>query len=104
MWVGGMLIEGRVTVGAGTDISNGRPLAPGCVMHGVVSAGHPFATTTGFDLEQGGGGQVRLRILTLIPATAREIALAGEKGADVLFTRWREQDVDLADLARPSVA
>jgi hypothetical protein len=86
---------------SGTLIHGEQPLAPDCEPVGVVCAGRPFIDAK-FELVRSVDGRVELQILTLIPATAAELGLAAQHGADALFARWRDFDADLADLARPS--
>ncbi|HEX4788141.1 MAG TPA: suppressor of fused domain protein [Actinospica sp.] len=99
--VGRMMIDGRATAGVGTLIVGDRPLHPDHAMVGVVCAGHPF-TDADFDLVRDRDGRVRVQILTLIPATEAELALAADQGVEVLFEHWHGLAADLADLARPS--
>lgn len=94
---------GGAVLSHGTLIPGERPLAPGSALVGVVCAGHPF-TDAEFDVVRGADGRIELRIITLIPATAAELALAAERGAEALFERWEAQETDLADLTRPCAA
>jgi hypothetical protein len=98
-----MALEYGLALTSGTIIHGEQPLAPDCEPVGVVCAGRPFIDAE-FELVHGADGRVELQILTLIPATAAELALAAEHGADALYTRWSDFDGDLADLARPSAA
>lgn len=95
-----MVRDGGVGLRPDAIVSGDRPLAPGSAAVGVVCAGHPFLGSD-FDLVRGPDGRTEMQIITLIPATAAEIALARERGVPALFELWEQQETDLADLARP---
>ena len=61
---------------------------------------HPFLDED-FNVVRDPDGRIEMQIITLIPATTAEIALARARGVPELFDRWEEQETDLADLARP---
>lgn len=96
-----MVLDGGAGPVSGTLLPGTRPLAPGSEMVGVVCAGHPF-TDAEFDVLRDARGRIELQIITLIPATAAELALAAQQGTDELFERWEAMKADLADLLRPS--
>ena len=96
---GGQGGAGGAVLSHGTLIPGERPLAPGSALVGVVCAGHPF-TDAEFDVVRGADGRIELRIITLIPATAAELALAAERGVETLFELWEARQADLADVNR----
>lgn len=99
--VAGMILEGGAGVTTGAIIPGQQPLAPETKMVGVICADHPFADAD-FDTVRDPDGKVEMQIITLIPATAAELAYAGEHGTDALFDLWEQDETDLADLTRTS--
>jgi hypothetical protein len=95
------ILEGGAGITTGAMIPGQEPLAPGGDMVGVVCADHPFADAE-FDAVRDAEGNVEMQIITLIPASAAELALAAEQGTDALFDVWERAETDLADLTRPS--
>lgn len=96
-----MILEGGAGVTTGAVIPGHQPLAADSEMVGVVCADHPFADAE-FDTVRDADGNTEMQIITLIPATAAELALATERGTDALFDVWEQDETDLADLTRPS--
>ncbi|MGX7679208.1 suppressor of fused domain protein [Jatrophihabitans sp. DSM 45814] len=88
-------VEGAVyEIGNRVDLS--EPLCPGSRCTGaIIEPGplEPIAVPGGADVE----------ILRLIPATATELAWARVHGSAALGERWREYNIDLADLSRAPV-
>lgn len=96
-----MVLDGGAGLVSGTIIPGEQPLADGRAMTGVVCADHPFADAE-FDTVRDAHGKTEMQIITLIPASTAEIALATAQGADALFDVWEEAETDLADITRPS--
>ena len=96
-----MILEGGAGVTTGAIIPGDEPLAPGSAMVGVICADHPFADAE-FDTVHDADGKTEMQIITLIPATAAELALATDRGTNALFDIWEQQETDLADLTRSS--
>jgi hypothetical protein len=96
-----MILEGGAGVTTGAAIPGREPLAPGSDMVGVICADHPFVDAQ-FDTVRDDDGKVEMQIITLIPASTAELALAAGQGMDALFDKWEQQETDLADLTRPS--
>lgn len=86
------VLAAGVGLGSGARIPCERPLAFGSPMVGVVCAGHPFAYA-----------ETEFEVMALIPASAAELAFAGDQGTDALFDLWEKWETDLADLSRPCV-
>lgn len=88
-------VEGAVyAVGNRVDLST--PLVPGArATGGVLAVGplRPIAVA----------GIADIAVLQLVPATAIELAWARVHGSDALQERWRQQHIDLRDLAREPV-
>lgn len=96
-----MVLDGGAGVVSGTIIPGDKPLAEGSAMTGVICAEHPFADAE-FDTVRDADGKAEMQIITLIPASPAELALATGQGTDALFDLWEQQETDLADLTRPS--
>jgi hypothetical protein len=96
-----MVLDGGAGVVSGTIIPGEQPLAGGSAMTGVICAEHPFADAA-FDTVLDADGKPEMQIITLIPASPAELALATERVADTVFERWEQQETDLADINRPS--
>jgi hypothetical protein len=77
----------------GGRIDLGEALVAGSRCSGVVLAPSPLKPIPV-------PGASAVVILQALPATANELAWARVHGSDALIDRWRELDVDLADLAR----
>ena len=97
-----MVLDGGAGLVSGTIIPGDQPLAEGSAMTGVICAEHPFADAE-FDTVRDADGKAEMQIITLIPATPTELALATNQGTDALFEIWEQQATDLADLNRPTV-
>lgn len=95
-----MVRDGGRGLGPEAIVAGDRPLAAGSATVGVVCAEHPFLDED-FNVVRDPDGRIEMQIITLIPATTAEIALARARGVPELFDLWEEQETDLADLARP---
>jgi Suppressor of fused protein (SUFU) len=80
-----------------------HPLVPNTAITGVVADTHPYADDD-FDVLLDASGTAELQIITLLPATAGEIAFAQQHGIDALYERWETQETDLLDVYRSSAA
>ena len=96
-----MILESGAGVFSGTIIPGERPLAPGSEMVGVICTENPCADDE-FNVVRDADGKVEMQIISLIPASAAELALAAEHGEQALFEAWEQDDSDVADLTRPS--
>jgi hypothetical protein len=96
-----MVLRGGGGLLSGTIIPGDKPLAPDTAMVGVICTEHPYVDED-FNVVRDADGKIEMQIITLIPASAAEIALATNQGADALFDVWEQQETDLADLTRPS--
>ena len=96
-----MILEGGVGLSSGTIIPGDRPLAPGSEMVGVICAENPCVDDE-FNVVRNADGEVEMQIISLIPASDAELALAAEHGEQALFEAWEADDSDVADLTRPS--
>jgi hypothetical protein len=98
-----LLTESRSRVGFGALIMNDRPLLPDTGIFGALAAPHPYVAN-GFDLVLDADGTPVLQIITLIPISRGEAQLVARYGSDVLYERWEQDDSDLTDVQRTSVA
>jgi hypothetical protein len=89
------VVEG-VVYSPGMTVDTGQPLAEGSRCTGAVlveSAVDPVTAAEG-----------AVAVLQLLPATPNELAWCRVQGSAALRGRWSEQELDLADLARPGAA
>ncbi|SDK47120.1 Suppressor of fused protein (SUFU) [Actinopolyspora mzabensis] len=98
-----LLEESNSRVGPGALIMNDRALLPDTSISGALAAPHPYLGED-FDVVRDGSGEAVLRLITLLPISRGESQLVARYGSDVLYDRWQEQETDLLDIFRPSVA
>lgn len=98
-----LLTESRSRVGYGALIMNDRPLLPDTDICGALAAPHPYVAD-GFDMLLDAAGEPVLQIITLIPISRGEAQLVARYGSDVLYERWEQDDSNLTDVQRASVA
>lgn len=89
-------VEGAVYT-AGTRIDLNEPLCAGSRCTGAVLADGPMKAIRV-------SGMADVKLLSLLPATASELAWARVHGSEALRQRWTEAGTDLSDLAREPVA
>jgi hypothetical protein len=82
-------------------IPNDGPLLEDTQIYGILVASHPYLPDE-FNVVFGPGRAVVTDLMTLIPITDKEIALAQNDGIDALITRLEESGVDLFDVTRDS--
>lgn len=97
-----MLHQSDSRVGYGALINNDRSLLPETEISGAIAAPHPYLGDE-FDVLLQDGEPV-LQIVTLIPITRGEGQLVARYGRDILYDRWEQDESDLLDVHRPSVA
>ena len=69
----------------------------------VVTFDRPPVNAVSFDVYPD-NQQPELQIISLIPITTGEAALARDEGPDALFTRFKEHRANILDVRRPAVA
>jgi len=95
----GLVIERGQGVDEDVMLDNGNPLLAGTDIHGVIAGPHPFFPED-FDLFHDESDTVALRVVTLVPATAADLAFANEFGVERLRERWAEEGTDVLDVER----
>ncbi|MHA6802158.1 suppressor of fused domain protein [Salinifilum ghardaiensis] len=98
-----LLTETGSRVGYGALITNDRLLLPDTEIAGALAAPHPYLDEE-FDVLLDEHGEPALQLVTLIPVSRGEAQLAAREGADALYDRWEQQQVDLRDVHRPAAA
>ncbi|WP_258349010.1 suppressor of fused domain protein [Saccharopolyspora gregorii] len=83
-------------------ITNEEPLLPETDIHGVLVAAHPYLDDA-FNVVFGPGRTVLVDIMTLIPITAAEAALARGGNVERLLDAFEAADPELTDITRRSV-
>ncbi|OZM71014.1 hypothetical protein CFN78_22995 [Amycolatopsis antarctica] len=97
----GLAMERETGVEDDTILDNGRPLFTGTAVHGAISGPHPYFPEE-FDTFHDDTGTATLQVMTLVPATAPELALATEQGVTRLRELWTEHGTDVLDIERDS--
>jgi hypothetical protein len=99
--VAGMVLANRGPLEYGRVIPSPDPLLSGTVIQGVLAQAHPYAPDD-FDVLRDDTGEPELHMVTLVPISAAEVALAQADGVDALHERWRAAGTDLMNVSRPS--
>ena len=86
----------------GMVIENRQPIINGTDIQAILAHRTPFFGGT-FDVYPD-NQQPELQIISLIPITTGEAALARDEGPDALFTRFKEHRANILDVRRPAVA
>ncbi|RKR88172.1 suppressor of fused protein SUFU [Micromonospora pisi] len=84
-------------------IPNDGPLLAGTEIHGVLVASHPSLGDSFNVVFAEDGVTVVAELMTMIPITANEVALARREGVQTLIALLDVADVNLLDVTRDSV-
>lgn len=97
-----MILQNSRGLEYGMVIENRQPIINGTEIQAVLAHQTPFFGGT-FDVYPD-DQRPELQIISLIPITSREAAVAREEGSDALFMRFKEHRANILDVRRPAVA